>query len=166
MRGSQEPGRGCDRRCGVEAIDHGAVDPRVVWVANTDADTVVPPDWLQRQVLQAARGADAVRLRDAPPALSRAFEACYRRPAAGDHPHLHAVNLGVRLSILRAAGSWRPASHAEEHDLWGRLPGGIRVVVDAALVVATSARLRGRAPIGFAADLGRLSADDPAGLTR
>ncbi len=144
------------------------VDPRRVWVASTDADTVVPPDWLGRQVAHATAGTDAVAgvvaLGDAPPALVAAFRTRYGSRTGGAHPHLHAANLGIRLSTLRAAGSWRPGGHAEEHDLWRRLPVGTRVVTDAALVVTTSARLRGRVPIGFADDLARLwGVAEPAG---
>lgn len=156
------PGRdvGSARRHGVAVAVGDDVDPRRVWIASTDADTVVPPDWLVRQVRHAAAGTDAVAgvvtLGDAPAALVAAFRTRYGHHTDGTHRHLHAANLGIRLSTLQAAGSWRSAGHAEEHDLWRRLPPGTRVVADSALVVTTSARLQGRAPIGFAADLARL----------
>lgn len=156
------PGRdvGSARQHGVVVGTEDDLDPRGVWVASTDADTVVPPDWLVRQVAHAAAGTDAVAgvvtLGDAPASLVAAFRTRYGDQTSGTHPHLHAANLGIRLSILRAAGSWQPSGHAEEHDLWRRLPPGTRVVADAGLVVTTSARLRGRVPIGFADDLARL----------
>lgn len=156
------PGRdvGSARRHGVAVAVGDDVDPRRVWVASTDADTVVPPDWLVRQVGHATAGTDAVAgvvtLGDAPAALAAAFRTRYGHRSGGPHPHLHAANLGIRLSTLRAAGSWQPVGHAEEHDLWRRLPPGAQVVADSSLVVTTSARLHGRAPIGFADDLARL----------
>lgn len=158
------PGRdvGSARARGVEAAAPGVVDPASTWFASTDADTVVPPDWLRRQVAHARTGIDAVagvvRLgRGTSPALDAAFRARYGTASSGSHDHLHAANLGLRWSTLDAAGSWQSGSHAEEHDLWSRLPPTTLVVADAALAVATSSRGRGRVPIGFAADLARLA---------
>jgi glycosyltransferase involved in cell wall biosynthesis len=63
----------------------GRLDPASVWLATTDADTVVPPDWLARQLAYAAAGWDAVvgtvRVTDwseHPPAVQRLFEQRYR----------------------------------------------------------------------------------------
>ncbi|MEU3169548.1 hypothetical protein [Streptosporangium sp. NPDC006930] len=39
---------------------HRALDPATVWVATTDADTLVPPCWLSRQLRHAAQGWEAV----------------------------------------------------------------------------------------------------------
>jgi glycosyltransferase involved in cell wall biosynthesis len=36
------------------------LDPADVWIATTDADTVVPPDWLDQQIRYASGGWDAV----------------------------------------------------------------------------------------------------------
>lgn len=152
---------GSARRWGAEVAASVVTDPVRTWLASTDADSVVPPDWLQRHLAHADRGVDAlagvVRLGEqAEPGLATAFRAHYGGASSGPHPHLHAANLGIRLTTLQAAGSWRAATHAEEHDLWQRLPVDACVVADAAVVVTTSHRRHGRAPWGFAADLDRL----------
>lgn len=152
---------GSARRHGAQVAARGVVDPTATWLASTDADSVVPPDWLARQVDHAVRGVDALAgvVRLGPggnPGTAAAFRDHYGVATTGPHTHLHAANLGIRLATLQSAGSWAPRTHAEEHDLWRRLPATARVVADAALMVTTSPRRRGRAPIGFAADLDRL----------
>jgi hypothetical protein len=38
-------------------------DPAAVWLVTTDADTLVPPDWLRRQLDYAGAGWDGWRVR-------------------------------------------------------------------------------------------------------
>ena len=53
---------GAARAAGLAALLRrtGGTDPAAVWLATTDADTVVPPGWLRRQLGYAAQGWDVV----------------------------------------------------------------------------------------------------------
>jgi hypothetical protein len=134
--------------------------PDQTWLATTDADTVVALDWLERQLELAARGITAVAgvvdLHGAEPSLAQRFHRHYHVRADGTHAHVHGANLGVRADLYLAAGGWRDQATGEDHDLWRRVRELAPVVQTTAVRVATSARLEGRAPDGFAADLRRL----------
>lgn len=132
--------------------------PSRMWIANTDADTVVAPDWLVQQVDLARHGVDAVAgvVELAPGPLAERFRRVYQLDV-DSHCHVHGANFGVRASSYLAAGGWAPLTTAEDHDLWNRL-GEIRAnrLSSTGLIVRTSARTIGRAPNGFAADLANL----------
>ncbi|CAA9388642.1 MAG: Glycosyl transferase, group 2 family [uncultured Quadrisphaera sp.] len=155
------------RRAGVAAGLHGVArsgqGPERVWVASTDADSTVPAHWLTSQLEAAARGADLVlgTVRpdpaEAPAALVQAWAAGYTEVEG--HPHVHAANLGVRGSAYLAAGGFEPVRCHEDVRLAAAVArGGGTVVRTAAAPVTTSARLRARAPDGFAAHLAALAA--------
>lgn len=136
-----------------------------IWLLNTDADTVVPEDWVRRQLAFARGGAAAVAGRVAldreggrlDPSIARHFAQSYTLGADGTHAHVHGANLGVRADAYRDTGGWLPKACSEDHCLWDRLRArGWPVVSPTASVVATSPRLRGRAPGGFASDLAAL----------
>lgn len=137
----------------------------VHWLATTDADSIVPPDWLAVQVGLARRGADAVAgtVRvdswDQQPARVRtAFETTYGTPADG-HLHVHGANLGVSAAAYRAVGGFRPLALAEDQALVDALvAGGHRVAATGAIPVRTSDRVTSRAVGGFADHLRELSA--------
>ncbi|MBW8837679.1 MAG: glycosyltransferase family 2 protein [Burkholderia sp.] len=129
-----------------------------VWVATTDADTRVPPDWLVRHVAAAAAGADAVAgvvevadWHEQPEHVRRVFERWYRASArASSHEHVHGANLGVRASALAAAGGMPALALAEDHALVDRLVAiDAQILRTAAVRVVTSARREGRARGGF-----------------
>lgn len=130
--------------------------PDTVWTAHTDADTLVPPRWLQTQRLLADDGWDLVLGAVIPdgdprdPAL-QLWES--RHPPQEGHPHVHGANLGVRLSRYLDVGGFRPLSTGEDVDLVERLVGGTttRWIATSRHRVLTSARREGRAPAGFAA---------------
>jgi glycosyltransferase involved in cell wall biosynthesis len=141
--------------------------PARTWLASTDADSVVPADWLLRHLEGADAGAVAlagvVRLRDdetTDDTLRHRFAATYGEELADGHAHIHGANLGARGDAYLLAGGWRPLERSEDHDLWHRLArcGPVRSL--ASLVVATSARPVGRAPQGFAADIAELARHD------
>ena len=101
--------------------------PPTVWIANTDADCVVPGRWIRRQLGYAACGkvavAGTVMLDPATTseALLAAFVATYRA-ADRAHRHVHAANLGLRADVYEAIGGWSPHTVVgEDHDLWRRL---------------------------------------------
>lgn len=133
------------------------------WLASTDADTVVPPDWIERQLRHASAGAHGVagvvELLGAPSSLERRFRDRYLLDGVCEHPHVHGANLGLSAQWYRRVGGWRPLCTGEDHDLWNRMRDhGARLVSDASLSVRTSARMSARAPEGFAADLRTLVA--------
>ncbi len=157
------------RRRGTELGLDGCGDPQRVWIANTDADTVVPRDWLTAQVRRADEGYDAVAGTvtlldddDWCPTVAKRFERAYRWPAGTPHPHIHGCNLGVRGSTYVRVGGWSSRPSAEDGDLWRRLTAHARVLSSAETSVATSARSHGRAPDGFAGHITSLLGPAPS----
>lgn len=148
-------------------------DPGDIWLATTDADTVVPPDWLERQVGYADAGWDAVagtvevahwlgRHGDVPLLFAERYGA-----GDGPHPHVHGANLGFRASCYLAVGGFTGLATAEDHALMTALAAsGSRILRTRALAVVTSGRRLGRAPQGFAAYLRALEAEAAAEADR
>jgi hypothetical protein len=127
------------------------------WVLSTDADTVVPADWI-RTILDAAHnGVEAVagivelaRDDDWSPAIDAAFSLGYDL-GSGAHRHVHAANLAVRADAYERVGGFPATACGEDHALWrALLDAGHRCVPSLAWRVATSARLSARATGGFA----------------
>ena len=157
------------RRLGTRLASMGMA-PAASWIACTDADTVVPRDWLRRQLGWAARGRDAVAglvelPADAPPGLRAAFDDAV---SAGERTHghrqVHAANLGLRLSSLEAAGGFPTLEVGEDHALWSRLArGSARLTGAADLTVVTSNRLHSHTVGGFASFLACLHAENADG---
>lgn len=150
---------GAARRQGIDRLDRPGSDaPSRVWVACTDADTLVPEGWLLEQVLQAEAGARLVLgavvpdPADTDPADTDAAAAGLWRErhhgaVAGDH--VHGANLGFRLDAYRAVGGFPALAEHEDVALVRALQRhGVRQGV--APTVVTSARLVGRTPGGFA----------------
>lgn len=140
------------------ALSSSGWTPQEMWLASTDADTIVPPNWLSAQLQLVASGADAVAGivelgDDADERLRDGFRTRYRVDADGTHRHVHGANLGMRGDAYLAAGGWSALHTGEDHDLWKRLGASAACISSTAVVVRTSARLAGRAPAGFAADL-------------
>lgn len=155
---------GAARQLGAEhALAARTIDPDRLWIANTDADTIVDPDWISKQLEFADRGivgvAGIVELRKdswCNLALVEAFDSSYSRGDGLSHPHVHGANLGFRGDAFRMAGGWRPLATGEDHDLWARLRDAGPVASSGAVTVSTSARTVGRAPRGFAANIAAL----------
>ena len=138
---------------GLEAAGH---DPRHVWLAHTDADTVVPPGWVAGHLehARAAHGvAGIVRVDDWAPHLTGTrlrFERGYRTPLFRPHRHVHGANIGVRASAYLDVGGFPHLPCHEDHALWNALrAGGHRVVATRRVWVTTSARRVPRARGGF-----------------
>jgi glycosyltransferase involved in cell wall biosynthesis len=128
---------------------------RDVWLANTDADCLVPRDWLTRMVDDADRGINLVlgTVRPAPgltAAVERAWLAAHHQ--RDDHPHVHAANLGIDARSYLDLGGWRDLPGHEDADLVDRAAasGHLRIRRTGGIAVVTSSRLHGRAPVGFA----------------
>ena len=141
----------------------GHLDPADVWLATTDADTLVPACWLRRQVRDANRGWDAVagtiRITDwsgYPPGTRALFQERYAA-GTGPHSHVHGANLGFRAAAYLRAGGFSDVATAEDHALVRALIAtGGRVHRTRTLTVITSARRVARAPHGFSSYLRRL----------
>lgn len=132
------------------------VRPAAVWLATTDADTVVPPHWLRRQLRYASQGWDVVLgtvsvadWEGHPPHVPAAFQAQYES-GTGPHPHVHGANLGIRASAYLTAGGFRSVPTAEDHALLAAVTeAGCAVLQASDITVQTSARRLARAPAGF-----------------
>ena len=141
------------------------LDPADVWLATTDADTLVPPCWLRQQARYASQGWDAVvgtiRVVDwsgYPPGTRALFRRRYASDT-GPHSHVHGANLGFRASAYLKAGGFPDVPTAEDRALVAALTAdGARVLRTRALPVATSARREARAPHGFGHYLAELDA--------
>lgn len=131
------------------------------WIANTDADCIVPEDWLVDQFAIAESGFSAVAgtvdvdsYAEHDPGVEYLFRNTYTIHEDGTHPHVHGANLGMRADAYLRAGGWAGLATAEDHDLWQRLyeTGTTRTSV-ARLSVITSGRREARATHGFAGAL-------------
>ena len=149
---------GSARRLGVAAVleFYKGRPPAQIWLANTDADTTVPLNWLAVQ-LQIADGgmagvAGIVRLPDDGSIFARdLYLRTYVTAADGTHSHVHGANLSMRADAYLDVGGWSQLSLAEDHCLWQRLKGrGWPLSSTVESVVVTSDRLQGRARGGFA----------------
>ena len=144
------------------AFDHLPPDRCPVWIANTDADCVVPTMWLRTQ-LELATESDAVAgiveldPASTAPALLDAFAASY--PLGDDnHGHVHGANIGVCSNAYLAVGGWCAETVVgEDHVLWNAMRDlGHRLRQTTRLSVQTSARTRSRVLGGFATNLDHL----------
>ncbi len=139
-----------------------------VWIFNTDADTLVPADWITATLRQAQQQrADLVLglvdLRDW--AVDDATRAAYERIVAegltsAGHRHAYAANLAVRLTAFQQVGGFPGLPHGEEHGLAAACrAAGLTVISPLSPRVQTSARMPGRADQGLGALLARLAAE-------
>lgn len=126
------------------------------WLAFTDADTQVAPDWLAEQLtLQADAVCGTVEVVDWSDHGTHAellrwhFGQTYTD--ADDHRHIHGANLGVSASAYRAAGGFQHLACSEDVALVEALQAsGARIAWSARRRVITSARRVARARGGFA----------------
>lgn len=146
------------RAAGVDAVlaSFGAVPRDRLWLAMTDADSRVPPDWLEHQIALANGGAAAVAgtvlvddWGDFPARHVTSYEEFY-----ATHEHVHGTNLGVCADAYLAAGGFAPIATGEDVALWNALVAtGAPLARTRAIPVVTSSRLAARAPDGFASFL-------------
>jgi glycosyltransferase involved in cell wall biosynthesis len=147
----------------------GHLDPADVWLATTDADTLVPPGWLRWQLHCANQGWDAVagtiRVADWSgyrPQTRSLFRTRYGR-GTGPHSHVHGANLGVRAAAYLQAGGFPEVPTGEDQALVAAVTaGGGRVHYTRILPVLTSGRRDSRAPDGFSGYLAGLDAEADA----
>lgn len=135
------------------------LDAGARWLAFTDADSTVAPDWLGQQLaLDADAVCGPVDVDDWSAHSQHTRDAFARRYCAADgHRHVHGANLGVRASAYRRAGGFEPLECAEDVALvCALLATGAYVVWSARPRVVTSGRRIARVRGGFADTLARL----------
>jgi glycosyltransferase involved in cell wall biosynthesis len=162
---------GAARRAGFTALLGGrpiGVPEERCWLATTDADTIVPVNWLSRMLAYASEGWDAVagtvRVTDwdehwGPKAqqLQSVWRSTYN--GTDDHSHVHGANLGLRADCYRDVGGMPAVALSEDQSLIAAIAAaGRRVRRAADLPVVTSSRSTPRAEGGFGTLLTELSA--------
>jgi len=119
------------------ALRHG---PDGLWLATTDADSRVAPEWLLWHLTHAAAGTDLLAgtvMADDWAAWPAALPGLYDTR----HAPVHGANLGISAAAYLAVGGFQPIGHDEDRDLIARVrAAGHRVVSDATCPVVTSAR--------------------------
>lgn len=159
---------GLARRLGAEKMIAAGAD----WLAFTDADSVVAPDWL---VAQLHLGADAVCGTVAVDQwgaygekMKRHFALTYRDKE--NHNHIHGANLGISAAAYTQAGGFAALTSGEDVALVAALEAtGARIAWSNTPRVTTSARDQFRAPLGFGATLAHIEqtatwAEEPEAL--
>lgn len=148
---------GATRAAGVDHLRRRfRSDPGAVWIASTDADSIVPAEWLAGQVREADGGADVV-IGTVTPVFAAMTDRQVATWQATHVPgvangHVHGANLGVRLSSYLAVGGYSALAVGEDVELVESLRVlGATVVASAAIDVTTSSRLDARAPQGYSA---------------
>nr|WP_254281324.1 SAM-dependent methyltransferase [Frigoribacterium sp. VKM Ac-2836] len=136
-------------------LSRGDLPLEAVWIACTDADSVVPPGWIDDQLDRAAAGADVVigtvrpDFADLSPRQIAAWTA--RHTPGRPNGHVHGANLGVRASSYRAVGGFAPIDLHEDNVLVDRLrDAGATLVASDVGEVLTSGRRDGRTSGGYA----------------
>lgn len=141
------------------------------WLFNTDADSLVPADWISSALAVAnLEEADAVaglvELLDwDPPAGARlAYELLVTRGIhSAGHDHAYGANLAVRLDAYRTVGGFTSRRHGEDQDLLRRLRAArFRVATPLFPRVSTSGREDPRCAEGLGALLRRLAGTSDA----
>jgi len=138
----------------------GPIDRETVWLATTDADSVVPDDWLAHHLDLRQHGAEGCAgmvvvdsWRDHQPVVREVFERRYwpRGRFDFEHSHVHGTNLGVSMAAYLEAGGFPGVVTGEDHALWRALAvANRRLVATPIAPVTTSGRRHGRSPAGFA----------------
>jgi glycosyltransferase involved in cell wall biosynthesis len=134
------------------------------WLATTDADTMVPVDWISTHRRWARQGFDAVaglvRVDVADPLVVpvRRMIDDELEDAEVGHAHVYGANLGVSADWWAAVGGFPMVRAHEDVRFVQRLrAAGARVAAVTDSVVVTSGRLNARAPLGFGATLAALT---------
>jgi cellulose synthase/poly-beta-1,6-N-acetylglucosamine synthase-like glycosyltransferase len=156
---------GASRALGTEAALAGRGPLDTVWTAHTDADSAVPRHWLTHMVVAADAGYDLVLgtvtpNTELPRRARRAWHAVHSLDDG--HDHVHGANLGIRAATLDDVGGWPRVHTGEDVELAARaVAAGARVQRTGRIPVLTSARVVGRAPMGFSSYLRTLTSALP-----
>jgi len=102
------------------ALAESPIAPADLWLASTDADTLVPENWLEHHLAFAETGTEVVLgtvdVAGGDEAINRIWRRRYRAAVRSDgtHPHVHGANLGLRGSTYVRAGGWPPVVAHED----------------------------------------------------
>ncbi|WP_346768827.1 glycosyltransferase [Crystallibacter degradans] len=159
--GSVGAARAAGTAAALERVRDSTGAMETVWIACTDADTLVPGNWLTAFVGLANAGADAVTgtVEPDPAQLDAERLAAWhqRHGRSAEAASVHGANLGMRASAYLAAGGFRDMAEHEDVRLVEDLrSSGATVRASRALHAVTSGRLEGRTPGGFAGYLAAL----------
>jgi glycosyltransferase involved in cell wall biosynthesis len=162
---------GAARRAGFLALCSASegLDADEVWLATTDADTLVFSDWIARQLRWWQKGADGIAgtvipisWEEQPPVVRRRYESKMAQLGTGfGHPHVYGANLALTKAAYLETGGISAIDSGEDHALWDALEANGRHAIHVPDVrVATSTRREGRAPDGFSALLRSLETNE------
>lgn len=152
-------------RRAVELLSRSGAGQRT-WVASTDADTVVPEDWLVAQTVLAARedgpvvvaGTVGLDPSGVDGQVARRWQQGYTHDAG--HGHVHGANLGLPWETYAGLGGFQ---HVAEHEdailVEAARSAGVPILATDKVRVVTSGRTEGRTPGGFAGFLRGLVTD-------
>lgn len=135
-----------------------AIDRGCSWLAHTDADSVVPTNWIREQRAISRAGIDVMigTVRPDFADLSPAHVEKWRATHIAGKPngHVHGANLGLSVQRYLEIDGFAPMPEHEDVDLVHRLrqAGAIMIASDRAEVM-TSGRLYGRTAGGYAGHL-------------
>jgi hypothetical protein len=143
---------GAARRIGVAAaLAASAARSDRLWIANTDADSIVPAHWLTGQAAIARRGPELMLGTVTPEFADLSAEqqdAWRARRTVGE---VHGANLGIRADRYLAVGGFAPLAEHEDVDLVARcVAAGVAPLATDSCDVTTSGRQVGRTPGGYA----------------
>jgi glycosyltransferase involved in cell wall biosynthesis len=131
-----------------------------VWLANSDADTRVPPDWLLAQIRQRDSGVDAWAGRVTVtewPTHRRSIAVMWQHDYDAEVHPIHGASFGVGAQMYVDVGGFPALRTSEDRALHDALVArGARIHYDTSVPVMTSARRSARAPHGFASALTRV----------
>ncbi|MFK3795591.1 glycosyltransferase [Pseudomonas sp. NPDC088444] len=137
------------------------IDADARWLACTDADSIVPLDWLAAQL---AHGADAVcgvvevdDWSEHGAMVRQRYEAAYMDQDG--HRHIHGANLGMtRTAYVQAGGFPAMRCHEDVHLVQALQASGANIAWSRSVRVRTSARMAFKAQGGFGSYLLSLAA--------
>jgi glycosyltransferase involved in cell wall biosynthesis len=141
-----------------------------LWLLSTDADSAVPPSWVEDLRRHLDGGAAAIAglvsvhgWEGAPPAARAAYRKIIAAGIRGDqHDHVYAANLAVRADAYLDVGGWPDCVPGEDAALLGALRrGGWPVTSGSDVWVRTSGRRVPRAEGGLGTLLNRLALTPP-----
>lgn len=139
----------------VAAVLRAQLPPEQLWVATTDADSIVPADWLERHYAIAVEGAHVLTgtVEPDPSELnSTTLSTWYAGHELREgHPHIHGANLGLRADVFAKLGGFGDQELHEDRDFVAkaRRRGYVITATDSCRV-RTSGRLQSRVRGGFA----------------
>lgn len=146
----------CNYACVGKARDLGIrhlIQQSVTWVACTDADTIVDPDWLlcqmHHQPTDAICGIVVLDNLNHLSTLQQQKYLAHYQDSMG-HQHIHGANLSFSVDAYLQAGGFEPIPCHEDVSLIQKFMTQCSKITWSNLVrVTTSSRLNGRAPQGL-----------------